>query len=230
MAQLPLKLSPKDFFRLDNFYFKQTELKQIIDDFCLEQSIQFLYLWGGSGTGKSHLLLAIAERLQLESKQVVYLPMTALIDKPSAEVLLSLEKVDVVCIDDLEVISSSPQWQEDLFHCFNRLQSTQCKLLIAAKNNPSNLTITLADLRSRLSTGLIYQLDRLNDKDSANALIVQAKTRGLEMPVEVAHYLLRHFSRDMAEQMTLLQTLDNASMAAQRRLTVPFVKQVLDDR
>ncbi len=230
MAQLPLKLSPKDFFRLENFYFNQDELKQIIDDFCLDKPIEFLYLWGGSGTGKSHLLLAIAEGLQLDEKQVVYLPMTELIDKPSAEILRSLEKVDVVCIDDLDVISQSPQWQEDLFHCFNRLQNTQCKLLVAAKNNPSNLTIELADLRSRLSTGLIYQLHKLDDKDSVKALLVQAHARGLEMPKEVAQYLLRHFSRDMVDQIALLQTLDNASMAAQRKLTIPFVKQVLDDR
>lgn len=229
MTQLPLKLSPKDFFRLENFYFNQAELKHVIDDFCSLENISFLYLWGGNSTGKSHLLLAIVERLQLDHKQVVYLPMKELIDKPSSELLRSLEKVDAVCIDDLDVTSGSPQWQEDLFHCFNRLQNTQCKLLIAAKTNPNNLDIELADLRSRLSTGLIYQLHDLDDEDSVNALIIQAQARGLEMPKEVAQYLFRHYSRDMAEQMALLQTLDNASMAAQRRLTIPFVKQVLDD-
>jgi DnaA-homolog protein len=229
VTQLPLKLSPRDFFRLENFYFNQLELKHVIEDFCSIEHIEFLYLWGGNSTGKSHLLLAIAEYLQLDHKQVVYLPMKTLIDQPSSELLQALEKVDVVCIDDLDVISGSVQWQEGLFHCFNRLQNTQCKLLIAAKTNPNNLDIELADLRSRLATGVVYQLHSLNAEDSVNALIIQAQARGLEMTKEVAHYLLRYYSRDMAEQVALLQTLDNASMAAQRRLTIPFIKQVLDD-
>ncbi len=228
MTQLPLKLSPKDFFRLENFYFNQAELEQVTTVFCQLQEIDFLYLWGGHSTGKSHLVLAMAERMQQNQQQVVYLPMAELIDKSGKELLRSLENVDVICIDDLDMISQSRQWQEDLFHCFNRLQNSHCKLLIAAENNPGHLDIDLADLRSRLSTGLIYQLQPLNDDDILNALIMQAQTRGLEMTQDVAQYLLRHYSRDMGEQMRLLQTLDDASMAAQRKLTIPFVKQVLD--
>ena len=87
--------------------------------------------------------------------------------------------------------------------------------------------IQLADLRSRLATGLIYQLETLDDTAKQQVLIVQAQARGLELPEEVAQYLLRHQSRDMRELIQLLQQLDKASMIEKRRLTIPFVRQVL---
>ena len=114
-----------------------------------------------------------------------------------------------------------------MFHCFNRLQDSGCQLLVASRHNPATLKIQLADLRSRLATGLIYQLESLDDSAKQRVMIVQSRARGLEMPLEVAQYLLRHHSRDLGELMHFLHALDKASMAAKRRLTIPFVRQIL---
>lgn len=225
--QLPLHLSPPEQYSIDSFYFSQIELKQAIEHFCDMSDINFLYLWGKEATGKSHLLLAIAEQMQYRGLQVSYLPLAELTQSTSPELLQSLEQLSLLCIDDLQAVAEKPAWQEALFHCFNRLQQTGCKLLVAADHTPSGLQLELADLRSRLGSGLIYHIASLTDEGKRTALIQQALARGLDMPVDVAQYILRHHSRDLKKLMIDLQQLDQASMAAKRRLTIPFVKQIL---
>lgn len=226
-SQLPLHLNPSEFYHLDNFLFSQQEIASAIDSFCQNKDIEFLYLWGEEAVGKTHLLLAMAEALQAANKRVVYLPLTELVTTTSAEILQDLEQLDLLCIDELEALANLPDWQEALFHCFNRLQQTGCKLCVASRENPQMLSLQLADLRSRLATGLIYQLEVLDDNDKALAMARQAQSRGLELPNEVTQYLLRHYSRNMKGLVSLLGDLDKASMAAKRRLTIPFVKQII---
>lgn len=225
-TQIPLKLSPQQLYRLENFYFSQQELALAVDAFC-QQSHRFLYLWGDQASGKSHLLLAVAEQLQHQQKSTLYLPLADLVKQASPEVLQGIEHQQLVCIDDIEAIAGLSEWEQAIFHCFNRLRDSGHQLLVASRHNPASLTLTLPDLQSRLATGLVYQLDSLNDNAKQKVMQVQSRARGLEMPPEVAQYLLRHHSRDLLELMQGLQRLDKASMAEKRRLTVPFVRQVL---
>jgi len=224
-TQLPLQLNLKEVYRFDNFYFSQAELKRALMELCQTDSLSFLYVWGEPSSGKSHLLMAAAENV---SKNTLYLPLADLVQSASPDVLESVEHLDLLCIDDLEAISNHREWQEALFHCFNRLQHSGCQLLVAATYNPATIDLSLADLRSRMSTALIYQLESLDDTEKQQALIIQAQSRGLELSEEVANYLLRHHSRDMRVLMALLQDLDKASLVEKRRLTIPFVRQVLN--
>jgi DnaA family protein len=224
-TQLPLRLNPQQVFRLDNFHFNQAELKLALADLCESERLNFVYLWGEKSVGKSHLLLATSEQSNLRA---LYLPLAELVQSAAPEMLQSLEHLDLLCIDDLDAISGHADWQEAVFHCFNRMQLADCKLLVSAKKNPANIELTLADLRSRMGTALVYQLDSLNDDDKRQALMLQAQSRGLELSADVANYLLRHHSRDMSLLMDLLLELDKASLAAQRRLTIPFVRPFLN--
>ena len=95
-------------------------------------------------------------------------------------------QTDIVCLDDLQVICGDREWEEALFHCFNRLREHEHKLLICANQNPAQLAIKLPDLRSRLATGLIYQLPVMTDALKQQALISHAQSRGLILPEEVA--------------------------------------------
>lgn len=229
MAQIPLRLNLQEVYRLDNFYFAQSELKQVITGFSELKEIDFLYLWGNESSGKTHLSLAITEYVLQSSKRALYLPLVELVESASPEVLQSVEDLDLLCIDDLDAIAGMQEWEEALFHCFNRLQHTGCKLLVASQHNPVMTTIKLPDLRSRLATGLVYQLDTLNDEAKHKMLMLQAEARGLKLPEEVAQYLLRHHSRNTEELMSLLKQLDSASMVEKRRLTIPFVRQTLSN-
>lgn len=226
-TQLPLRLSPQEIYRLDNFFFEKQEISLALEKFCQLDGPNFIYLWGENASGKSHILLACAEQVQKAAYDVVYLSLDELKQTAQPTALQSIGQSVLVCIDDLESVAGLSEWEEALFHFFNDLQQSGCKLLIASQNNPNNVCFNLPDLRSRLATGLIYQLTSLNDEDKQQALILQAQTRGLILPEEVAQYLLRHYGRDMRSLMTSLQQLDKASLAAQRRLTIPFVRQVL---
>jgi len=226
-TQLTLRLTLQEIYRLDNFYFSQTEIKLALTEFSDNGSVEFIYLWGEEGIGKSHLLIACAERVQRAGHNVLYLSLTELINTAEPDILQSIDNVDLLCLDDMDVIVGNRDWEESLFHCFNRLKLAGGQLLLGAHTNPANLNFTLPDLRSRLSTALIYQLPPMSDQDKQQALIVQAQSRGLILSEDVAQYLLRHHGREMVDLMAVLKKLDSASLAEKRRLTIPFVSQVL---
>ncbi|MEX0614582.1 MAG: DnaA regulatory inactivator Hda [Methylophaga sp.] len=224
--QLTLRLSPQEVYRLDNFLFADEALREAVAEFCQGQGYGFLYLCGASGAGKTHLCLAIAEQLQLQSS-VAYLNFHELLQTAEPAGLNSLMQAEIICLDDVEAIAGHQAWQEALFDAFNVLRQQQKRLLIVTENPPSQLNIELADLRSRLATGLVFQLPVMADQRKQQALILQAQSRGLILAEDVAQYLLRHYGRDMPSLMTVLQKLDKASLQAQRRLTIPFVKEVM---
>jgi len=221
-TQIPLRLNPQDIYRFDNFHFMQDELKEL--KFSGEKD--FIYLWGAEGCGKTHLLLA---SIAATTQHALYLPLSDLVKTASPEILQSVELLDLLCIDDLDAITEQADWQEALFHCFNRLQHSGCRLIVAASHNPASIAFTLADLRSRMAMAVVYQIEPLDDEGKKHALVMQAKARGLELPEDVALYLLRHHSRDINVLMSVLNQLDEASMVSKRRLTIPFVRQALNN-
>jgi DnaA family protein len=88
--------------------------------------------------------------------------------------------------------------------------------------------VDLADLRSRLSWGIVYQLAQVDDEEKAAILQFRASRRGLQLPAEVARYIVNRAPRAMQSLLDLLDVLDKTSLAQQRALSIPFVKQVLD--
>lgn len=188
-----------------------------------------VYLWGVAGTGKTHLLQATCHLADAHSSAVAYLPLGDAAQFSPA-LLEDLEQLPLIAIDDVDRIAGNLEWETALFHLYNRVREEGGRLVMAARGNPTSLAFGLADLRSRLGWGLVLQLHELSDDDKAYALRLQARQRGMEMPSEVAAFLLRRCRRDMAALFSLLNELDHATLAAQRKLTVPFVKTVLDNR
>ena len=158
---------------------------------------------------------------------VIYLSLAELIATAEPEILQSIEQLDLLCLDGIDAVVGNKAWEEALFHCFNRVRLSGGKLLMAANKSPANIAFTLPDLRSRLATALVYQLPEMADESKQQALIIQAQSRGLILSEDVAQHLLRHYGREMSELMSVLQKLDDASLAEKRRLTIPFVSQVL---
>lgn len=186
----------------------------------------FVYLWGKPDSGRTHLLNALCLAAHQQQKSAIYLPMTEMIGMPP-EVLEDLESHDLICIDDVELLAGKKEWETALFHLYNRAQQTQTCLVIAADRAPRELSITLPDLHSRLMFGVTFQLHPLSDDEKLAALQLRAQARGLTISDEVGYFLLRRTSRSLNDLFHLLDKLDHASLAAQRRLTIPFVKTVL---
>jgi len=226
VTQLALRLSPNAAYKFNNYYFAQPDVKQALAQLQESNDADFLYLAADAAVGKTHLLIALVEQSQNNGKTALYLSFKELMDTASPEVLQGIESHQLVCLDDIDVVVGQGQWEEALFHCFNRLKEANCQIVIAASGNPASLPFVLPDLASRLATGLVFQLHDMSDEDKQLALIEQAKFRGLELDQATAQYLMRRCGRDMHNLMNVLAGLDKASLRAQRRLTIPFIRDV----
>lgn len=226
--QLPLSITLRDDSTLESYYPGDnqqalTHIKQI----ARGQGEQFVYLWGREGVGRSHLLQGACHWAGRHGVAAVYLPLTTLMSRDPNVLFNGLERLGLVCIDDVEVIAGLALWEEALFHLFNRLRTVNHRLLVAGIAPPKALPLHLADLQSRLAWGVTYQLQPLNDDQLIAALQLRAKERGFILSKEVGAFLIKRSTRSMPILYALLEQLDNAQLAAQRRLTIPFVKSVL---
>ena len=226
--QLPLHFDVREVFSFDTLVAGDNEIAiGIVRQCALGEGEKQVYIWSAHGEGKSHLLQAACHLAANEQRTVCYLPAEEIIQQP-AQVLEGLEQLNLVCLDNVELMAQSPEWEEALFDLINRMRESGNNLLLSASATPEALAIKLPDLRSRLAWGPVFQLQALNDEAKRQALCIRAGQRGLEMPDNVAEYLIRHYPRDLFGLFERLDMLDTAAMAMQRRLTVPFVKSVLE--
>ncbi len=187
----------------------------------------FVYLWGESGSGKSHLLQAACLQAHREERLPAYLPLKSQ-GEIDPEMLQGLERYALVCLDDLEQIAGDALWERAIFNLFNLLRENGGQLIVAADRPPTNLPIALPDLASRLTWGPCYHLLPLDDEERLELLLRSAERRGMSMSVETASFLLQRTPRDIHFLTLLMDRLDTASLAAQRRLTIPFVREILN--
>jgi len=225
-TQLPLSLRWQDQATFNNFYVGENS--QVLD--CLRQLAQgpserFIYLYGAEGSGLTHLLHASCQAVNQQGRTAAYLPLASQVIMP--QMLEGMESLDLLCLDDVQAIAGNPLWEEALFHCYNRILSSQTRLVIVGHAALKQMPWVLPDLLSRLSACVIFQVKTLSDEQKILALQQRAKNRSLELSVDVGQYLLNRYPRDMRLLFNTLEKLDQASLAAQRRLTVPFVKMIL---
>ncbi len=188
-------------------------------------TVSTVFLHGAAGSGRSHLLNAVAASADAAGRRVALLPMKLAGLTP--DVLAGFEQCELVCVDDLDTVCADRAWAEALFHLFNAVRDRGGQLLFAADRPPALLNCGLPDLQSRLASMLVFALQELSDEDKQALLIQRGVERGLRVPVDVAQYLLSRQSRALADLLQVLDKLDHASLAEQRRLTLPFVRQVL---
>ncbi|QAX82146.1 DnaA regulatory inactivator Hda [Candidatus Pseudomonas adelgestsugas] len=186
-----------------------------------------IYLWGKHNVGRTHLLQAACLRFEQIDEPAIYLPLAELIDQ-GIGIFDHLEQYELVCLDDLQAIAGRTDWEEALFHLFNRLRDSGRRLLITASTSPRELPVKLADLKSRLTLALIFQMHPLSDDvDKVRALQLCALRRGLHLTDEVGYFILTRGTRSMSALFDLLEQLDQASLQAQRKLTIPFLREIL---
>lgn len=225
--QLTLGLTLPDNALLETYYpGDNTQVLMHIQQVAQGHGDFFLYIWGPLGSGCSHLLQGACHLASEQGRSAMYLPLDQ-VKTRGPRILHSLEQLDLVCLDDIQAIAGDKEWEQALFHLYNRIRDgakTHC--IIAGHQPPKHCGIQLPDLQSRLAWGVTYQLHALKDEDKFKALHLRAKMRGLTLPLDVGQYILRRAARNMGELYQVLEKLDAASMAAQRRLTIPFVKSL----
>lgn len=228
--QLPLSVKLSDEATLSNFFAGPNEQAvmavEALADPRISPADYSLYLWGAAGSGRSHLLQAACHRMAGAGGLAMYLPLADVVGHGPA-LLEGMEDVDLLCLDGLDALAGNALWEEALFHLYNRLREQGGRLLLAASAPPRNMDFRLADLTSRLAWGLVFQLQALTDQDKQEAIKLRAERRGLQLSDEVARYMLNRGARGMGELFAALEKLDQASLQAQHRLTIPFVKRIM---
>lgn len=230
MQQLPLDIEIKADATFGNFVTGGDDNAQLVSmlEKVAEGESEFVYLYGETGTGRSHLLQAFAQRYSECQPQalIAYIPLDNMQLVP--DMVEGLAGFDAVCIDGLERCLGDKAWETALFNLYNQLKEQNKTFIIAGMEAPQQLKVGLADLKSRLSAMLIHAIQPLSDVDKRLLMQKKAEERGLELTEEVAIFLLSRQQRDLPYLLGMLETLDQASLQAQRRLTIPFVKQVLE--
>lgn len=224
--QLPLPLHWPDQATFDNFYVgdNAVALNAVQQLVSSKAAFSCVYIHGAQGAGLSHVLYAACHAAHQVGSTASYLPLQK---TPSPQLLEGLEQLSLVCWDDVDAVAGQRAWEEALFHSYNRMQATGTRLLVAAHAPPGQIAWSLPDLGSRLAASTVFAIKPLSDEDKLAALQQRAKRRGLELADEVGLYLLHHGPRDTHALFASLEKLDQFSLATQRRLTIPFVKQVL---
>jgi DnaA family protein len=132
-----------------------------------------------------------------------------------------------LCIDDLEQVVGRLEWERGLFGIVREAEDGGASIVVAAPSPPAMQRWALPDLGSRLSASAVFQLRALDEDEQREALQLRARLRGFDLPEETSRWLQRRFPRDMRALYGILDTLDEAALVAQRRLTVPFIRSVL---
>lgn len=222
---MPLPVQLRDEATLDNFLAlpATAALLGVLRAQAGGAGESIIYLYGAAGSGKSHLLQASCH---LSGASAMYLPLAELSAYCPEEVLQGIELLDLVCLDDVHRVLGRPDWEMALFNLYNRARQHDCRLLIAGNAAPRALAVELADLRSRLAWGIVFQLPAAGDEERVAILQFRAARRGLTLTNEVASYIVTRAPRQLDALLSLLEDLDRASLAEQRALSIPFIKRV----
>lgn len=185
---------------------------------------KIVYLHGAAGSGKSHLLQAVAHA---DSAGCLYLPLAELHGFEPTAVLQQAELSRRICIDDLQQVAGQAHWEQALFDFYNRAKAAGCFLLFSADVSPRALALGLEDLRSRLSWGLVYGLAEPDDAAKAEMLTLRGSARGMTFSPAVASYIVARAPRETGQLLAVLDVLSEASLVRKRPVSIPFVKEVL---
>ena len=237
--QLSLRISLNDDATFENYFLRREghqgskfqAVSTLQNQFCsnvgtTEES--FVYLWGASGSGVSHLLQASCHQASKQGLLTQYLPLKTLLDYPPQQLLDGLEQLSLICLDELQVIAGNKAWEEALFDLYNRIKDVGGRLLLGANCSARELPLQLPDLQSRFEWGPVFQLSVPDDDEKKAILQFRASRRGMELNDDVAQYLISRAVRNMGELMDCLDELEKVSLQEGRKLSIPFVKQVFN--
>ena len=199
----------------------------VLKDLLADGNAGVVYLWGGRGVGKTHLLEACCGDASVDGRRVAYLPLAD--PRLAPPMLHGLADIGLLCIDDVDSVAGDDDWEEALFHLYNQAERLSSPMVFTASVAPRAPAWKLPDLASRLSAAVVWRLRALDDGARREALQLHARERGFTLSDEVLTFVMKRLRRDMVSLFAFLDRLDRSSLAAQRRVTVPFVKVLLEE-
>ncbi len=228
--QVPLQFEFRTNLTFAGFYpGNNGEIIAQLQALARDGNEQQVFIWGEKGSGKSHLLQACCQQAKTQGKDPFFLKFTPGY-LPSPDLLEGLEELELVCLDDIHALAGHTAWENALFAFYNSHRRNNHKLLLSADCPPKYLPFELADLKTRMGWGLTLKIQSLYAEQIIEALRFKAHFMGFDIPTNVGRFLMNHYVHDLPALWLLLEEIDRATLAAQRKLTIPFLKQILARR
>lgn len=225
MLQLPLNVQLDDSSTFDNYFIADNQQVYLRLQSLIKNTADFIFCWGASESGKTHLAQALCHLFDSNGLSAVYLPLEN--SQLTPDVLQGMSCMDLVCLDDINAIEGNSEWESALFDLYNNMKLENKSLVIFSSSAPSQLQIQLADLSSRLSAMEIYKILSLDDQQKLAFFQRRAANRGIELSEEVARYILTRQSRSVSDLIELLALIDHSSIALKRKVTIPLIKEII---
>ncbi|HEY7871800.1 MAG TPA: DnaA regulatory inactivator Hda [Rudaea sp.] len=236
-AQLPLLLRWPAQQRFETFVpGANGAALALLREAATSATAPWVFAAGPAGSGKTHLLIAACAAATQAGRSAQYLSLARLADRgeavrsasaASADAIRSFGGSDVLALDDIDAIAGDAAAEHALFDLYNRCKMDKSTLLFSATAAPAQIGIALPDLVSRLSACAQARLTPLDDAARRDWLRARAQVRGLILDDSVLDWLFAHHARDLSSLADLLERVDRAALAAQRRVTVPFLRGLL---
>ncbi|MEO5622804.1 MAG: DnaA regulatory inactivator Hda [Dokdonella sp.] len=226
-GQLPLALRWPGHQRFESFFGGPNSVAlDLLREVSRGGESSWLYLAGPQGSGRTHLLIASCASANDSGRSAQYLPLAALRTR-RADAIRGFGGSDLLAIDDLDTIAGDADAEHALFDLYNRCRADASTLLFAARAPPAQIGIGLPDLLSRLSACTQIGLKMLDEVERRALLRDRGLARGIELDDNALDWLFTRRKRDLASLLDLLDHIDAASLAAQRRVTIPFLRSLL---
>lgn len=230
-VQLPLKIGLREEVCFETYVAESEELALALGHYQQSLSTQqedFFYICGSHAVGKTHLLQASCRFMTDFSQTSAYLPFADTTFPLVPEVLKGLENTYLVCLDDVDLVIGDAQWEMALSELIYKSQALGHRVILSGQYAFDHWSMTTQTLRDAMIAFLSIELSPLVEKANLiEAIQRHALKMGFELSIDVANYLVKQFSTDLAQLLSVLQFIEQSSMIEKRRVTLPFVKQVL---
>lgn len=226
MLQLPLNIQLDDSATFNNYFVGNNNqlYHRLIS--LIERSSDFIFIWGTSDSGKTHLAQALCHQFDMSGKLTAYLPL----NNPDikVEILDGMNHLDLVCLDQVNAVEGDPKWEESLFNLYNNLKNENKNLVIFSEHSPNHSLTQLADLKSRFSAMEIYKLQSLDSQQKLDFFKQRATNRGINISDDAVKFILSRKSRSISDLVTMLEQIDHSSIVLKRKVTIPLIKQIFN--
>lgn len=185
------------------------------------------YIWGAGGSGRTHVLQATCHALYAQQKPVFYVSLASHAQL-APQILQGLDYYTWVCLDNIDAVVGQPAWEEALFYWYNAMMQAGRQMLVSAAKPPAQTPWCLADLRSRMTQGAVFQCHALDESGLAEALQLRVQRQGLQVSPQVIHYLLTHFDRNSSQIFPFFRRLEQFSLQKKRAISIPTIKLLIE--
>ena len=210
---------------LESFYASKDNLHvvSILKDKTFQDD---LFIYGSKESGKTYLLQAMCNSYSSLNKSSLYIPLKKAMGY-GTEIFESLENIQLICLDGIENVISTIEWEKAIFNLINKTLISKSRLIITSSEDLQSLNFVLPDLESRLRKIESYELTPIQDKDILDALKYISKLKSINLGDKEARYLVTYSQRNISNLVHILESLDQLSMEMKRKITIPLIKEVI---